>query len=130
MIQKKIIKILQLIVGVAKYCRVSMRCTKFRFPIGVIVFDELELISFVSQGLTLSTASLVFCYFDMKNEKGAEMFCVNLSDARGKWIVNTKHIASLPRLTADHLPFATHCQVTFYVCRVRRAKNRQIGTFQ
>ena len=59
MIQKKIIKILQLIVGVAKYCRVSMRCTKFRFPIGVIVFDELELISFVSQGLTLSTASLV-----------------------------------------------------------------------
>ena len=59
MIQKKIIKILQLIVGVAKYCRVSMRCTKFRFPIGVIVFDELELISSVSQGLTLSTASLV-----------------------------------------------------------------------
>ena len=41
MIKKKIIKILQLIVGVAKYCRVSMRCTKFRFPIGVIVFDEL-----------------------------------------------------------------------------------------
>ena len=60
MIQKKIIKILQLIVGVAKYCRVSMRCPKFRFPIGVIVFDELELISIVSQGLTLSTASLVF----------------------------------------------------------------------
>ena len=49
MIQKKIIKILQLIVGVAKYCRVSMRCTKFRFPIGVIVFDELELISIVSR---------------------------------------------------------------------------------
>ena len=48
MIQKKIIKIL-----------LSMRCTKLRFPIGVIVFDELELISFVSQGLTLSTASLV-----------------------------------------------------------------------
>ena len=42
MIQKKIIKILQLIVGVAKYCRVSMRCPKFRFPIGVIVFAELE----------------------------------------------------------------------------------------
>ena len=49
MIQKKIIKILQLIVGVAKYRRVSMRCTKFRFPIGVIVFDELELISIVSR---------------------------------------------------------------------------------
>ena len=65
MIQDKAIKILQLTVGVAKYCvcvcvtRVSMRCPKFRFPIGVIVFDELELISFVSQGLTLSTASLV-----------------------------------------------------------------------
>ena len=66
MIQDKAIKILQLTVGVAKYCvcvcvtRVSMRCPKFRFPIGVIVFDELELISVVSQGLTLSTASLVY----------------------------------------------------------------------
>ena len=64
MIQDKVFKILQLKVGVAKYCvcvtRVSMRCPKFRLPIGVIVFDELELISFVSQGLTLSTASLVF----------------------------------------------------------------------
>ena len=28
------------------------------------VFDELELIIFVSQGLTLSTASLVIIYFD------------------------------------------------------------------
>ena len=36
-----------------------MRCPKFRFPIRIIVFDELELIIFVSQGLTLSTASLV-----------------------------------------------------------------------
>ena len=66
MIQDKAIKILQLTVGVAKYCvcvtRVSMRCPKFRFPIGVIVFDELELISFVSQGLTLSTASLVLVF--------------------------------------------------------------------
>ena len=68
MIQDKAIKILQLTVGVAKYCvcvcvtRVSMRCPKFRFPIGVILFDELELISFVSQGLTLSTASLVKMY--------------------------------------------------------------------
>ena len=38
---------------------VSMRCPKSRFPIRIIVFDELELIIFVSQGLTLSTASLV-----------------------------------------------------------------------
>ena len=37
-----------------------MRCPKSRFPIRIIVFDELELIIFVSQGLTLSTASLVF----------------------------------------------------------------------
>ena len=37
-----------------------MRCPKFRFQIWIIVFDELELIIFVSQGLTLSTASLVF----------------------------------------------------------------------
>ena len=59
MIQEKVIKILQLIVGVAKYCSVSMRCPKFKFLIWVIVFDELELISFVSQVLTLSTVSLV-----------------------------------------------------------------------
>ena len=37
-----------------------MRCPKSRFPIRIIVFDELELIIFVSQGLTLSTASLVY----------------------------------------------------------------------
>ena len=36
-----------------------MRCPKSRFPIWIILFDELELIIFVSQGLTLSTASLV-----------------------------------------------------------------------
>ena len=36
-----------------------MRCSKSRFTISIIVFDELELILFVSQGLTLSTASLV-----------------------------------------------------------------------
>ena len=36
-----------------------MRCPKSRFPIRIIVFDELKLIIFVSQGLTLSTASLV-----------------------------------------------------------------------
>ena len=60
MIQENIIKNLQLLgVGVAKYFRVSMRCPKSRFPICIIVFDELELIIFVIQGLTLSTASLV-----------------------------------------------------------------------
>ena len=36
-----------------------MRCPKSRVPIQIIVFDVLELIIFVSQGLTLSTASLV-----------------------------------------------------------------------
>ena len=36
-----------------------MRCPKSRFPIQIIVFDELELIIIVSQGLTLLTASLV-----------------------------------------------------------------------
>ena len=36
-----------------------MKCPKSRFPIQIIVFDELELIIFVSQGFTLSTASLV-----------------------------------------------------------------------
>ena len=33
---------------------------KSRFPIRIILFGELELIIFVSQGLTLSAASLVF----------------------------------------------------------------------
>ena len=37
-----------------------MRCPKSRFPIQIIVFDEVKIIIFVSQGLTLSTASLVF----------------------------------------------------------------------
>ena len=69
MIQDKAIKILQLTVGVAKYCvcvcvtRVSMRCPKFRFPIGVIVFDELELCSYLCK--SLSTASL-FSFFHTK----------------------------------------------------------------
>ena len=35
------------------------QCPKFRFAIRIIVFDKLES-QFVSQGLTLSTASLVF----------------------------------------------------------------------
>ena len=63
MIQEKVIKNLLLLgVGVAKYFRVSMRCPKSGFPILIIVFDELELIIFVSQGLTLSTASLVLSF--------------------------------------------------------------------
>ena len=35
-----------------------MRYPKSRFPIGITLFDELEFILFVNQGLTLSTASL------------------------------------------------------------------------
>ena len=63
MIQEKVIKNLLLLgVGVAKQFRVSMRCPKSRFSIWIIVFDELELIIFVSQGLTLLTASLVYIY--------------------------------------------------------------------
>ena len=54
MIQEKVIKNLLLLgVGVAKYFRVSMGCPMSRFPIRIIVFNELELIIFVSQGLTL-----------------------------------------------------------------------------
>ena len=44
-----------------------MRCPKSRFPIQIIVFDELELIIFVSQGLTLSTASLDLFIFEWKH---------------------------------------------------------------
>ena len=65
MIQEKVVKNQLLLgVGVAKQFRVSMRCPKSRFPIWFIVFDKLELIILVSQGLTLSTASLVchICY--------------------------------------------------------------------
>ena len=64
MFKEKVIKnLLLLAVGVAKYLRVSMRYPKSRFPIPIIVFDELGLIIFVSQGLTLSTASLVLFYY-------------------------------------------------------------------
>ena len=51
MIQEKFIKDLQQGVN---------EIPKSRFPIRVIIFDELELINFVSQGLTLLTASLVW----------------------------------------------------------------------
>ena len=55
MIQEKFIRNLQLLGGWVP---------KSRFPIRIIVFDELELIIFVSQSLTLLTASLVyFCYW-------------------------------------------------------------------
>ena len=60
MIQEKVIKNLQnLRVGEAKKFRVSRKCPKSRFPIRIITFDEFELSIFVSQFLTLSTASLV-----------------------------------------------------------------------
>ena len=66
MIQEKFIKNLLLLgVGVAKHFRLSMRCPNSRFPIWTIVFGELELIIFVSQGSTLSTASLVSWHFWM-----------------------------------------------------------------
>ena len=35
-----------------------------RFPIKIIEFDELEFIIFVSQGLTPSTASLVYILYE------------------------------------------------------------------
>ena len=50
-----------------------MRCPKSRFPIWIIVFDELEFIIFVSQGLTLSTASLVINLFMQINLQGLQV---------------------------------------------------------
>ena len=50
-----------------------MRCPKSRFPIRIIVFDELELIIFVSQGLTLSTASLVGYYGSQEKNVSASL---------------------------------------------------------
>ncbi len=46
-----------------------MKCPKSRFPIWTIVFEELELIIFVSQGLTLSTASLVDLFIETNYKK-------------------------------------------------------------
>ena len=40
-------------VGVVKYLRVSMRCPKSIFPIGIIIFDKNELIVHVIQSLSL-----------------------------------------------------------------------------
>ena len=72
--------------------RASTRCFKSRFPIGIIVFDELELILYVSQGLTLSTGSLVYfkgyiviggdrSFFDINDS--IEVFDVKV----GKWMI-------------------------------------------
>ena len=47
------------VVGVVKYLRVSMRCPKSKFPIGIIVLDEHKSFVHGIQGLSLSTASLV-----------------------------------------------------------------------
>ena len=41
----------------------SMRCPKSQFPIWIVVFDELELIFHVIQGLSRLTASLVLFLF-------------------------------------------------------------------
>ena len=59
-----------------------MRCPQFRFSIMIIVFDELKLIIFVSQGLTLSTASLVFTKTAITQAKMAQIekfWCLNPS---------------------------------------------------
>ena len=60
-----------------------MRCPKSRFQIQIIVFDELELIIFVSQGLTLSTASLVDIVMTSSlhyQERGMEIVVYKLRD--------------------------------------------------
>ena len=83
MIQQKVIKNLLLLgVGVAKQFRVSMRCPKSIFPIRIIVFDQLEIIIFASQRLTLSTASLVIS----SSQVLRRFLCSHLSQI---WIVNT-----------------------------------------
>ena len=51
-----------------------MTCPKLRFPIWIIVFDVLELIIFVSQGLTQSTASLVY-QFGQIDSQGRFLSC-------------------------------------------------------
>ena len=48
-------------VGVYKY--LTSRCPKSKFPIRINVFDEHTLIVNVIQGLSLSTASLVNCFY-------------------------------------------------------------------
>ena len=61
MIQEEVINNLKLLeVGHVKYLWMSMMYPKLKSKllIGLIVFDEPELIVFVIQGLSLSTASL------------------------------------------------------------------------
>ena len=69
MIQEKVFNNLQLL---------GMRCPQFRFPIWIIIFDELELILYVSQGLTLSTASLVFIKLYLMFGRRSMSIAVNL----------------------------------------------------
>ena len=60
-----------------------MKCPKSRFPIWIIVFDELKLIIFVSQGLTLSTAILVDIVMTSSlhyQERGMEIVVYKLRD--------------------------------------------------
>ena len=68
MIQEKVINNLKILeVGHVQYLWVSMRCLKSNLPVGFIVFDEPELIVFVIQGLSLSSASLVNCLVNKNN---------------------------------------------------------------
>ena len=80
LVQVKVIKNLLLLgVGVAKF-RVSMRCPKSRFPFWIIVFDEHQLIIFKSQGVTVSTASLVLVQVQ-GGQQGAHLtFCLETHD--------------------------------------------------
>ena len=55
-----------------------MRCAKSKFPIRIIVIDELELIIFVSQGLTLSTASLVLIEMLGVHQQLTFVICVEI----------------------------------------------------
>ena len=72
-----------------------MRCPKSRFPIRIIVFDELELIIFVSQGLTLSTASLVLVFIISRTHVSVTVF------AKIYLLLTNTRVNEIPKLTLE-----------------------------
>ena len=78
-----------------------MRCPKSRFQIQIIVFDELELIIFVSQGLT---ASLVLKVVELTGED-AEVIC-------GEW--ETGYVQNRWRIHPACLPTGRSSSVSYH----------------
>ena len=66
-----------------------------KFPIRIIVFDKLELIIFVSQGLTLSTASLVLVFIISRTHVSVTVF------AKIYLLLTNTRVNEIPKLTLE-----------------------------